>query len=236
VRRSGSARSVALGSFVDTSAVSGTLAAAAATLPDVNPAPEACFALLNAAHLDSESMTYLVVAGGTRETVLSALGADMDHVVADLSDVDFENFSAYAVAEVEGGVIAIERSGYADPSTHALGLMSAGGGAAAVARSNIQAHERFGCARDGVLIFDDNEFTFIDREKRAKLPLELVAVFDSAWVDLDEDEDDVDADLAGLFTAMAMVTVFTGVSATAQDLQRAQDGGYYRVRTFTYLE
>lgn len=204
----------------------------------MDPAPETCYEMLSAAHLNSESLTYLVVAGGTRESVLSALGADMDHPITDVSHLDFDNFSAYAVAEVKNGVVAIEHSGYADPSPRALALMSTGGRVSAVARSNIQADERFGCARDGVLVFDSNAFAFVDREERQQVPPELASLFDSAWVDLDEDDDGVDdqSDLAAVFTAMAMATEFTGVSATAHDLQRAKDGGYYRVRTLTYLE
>lgn len=192
--------------------------------------------MLEEANLDSESFTYLVVAGATRESVLSALGADPSPVAGGLSDVDFEEFSAYAVAEVDGGVIAIEHSGYADPSREALRLLSVDGGAAAVARSNIQAHERFGCARDGVLVFDAHEYTFVEPEDKARVPAELADLFESAWVDLGGDSEGEGDELGGVLTAMAMATVFTGVSASAQDIQRAQAGGYHRVRTLTYLE
>src|SRR5688572_28188084 len=128
--------------------------------------PEQYAAMLDDAGIDSESLTYLVAAGGTRESVASAMGIDLSSALDDASDLDPVQFSAYATTEVTGGVIAIEHSGYADPSPAALALMSADGRAAAVARSNIQAQERFGCARDGELVFDDDEFMYVDAEDK----------------------------------------------------------------------
>ena len=65
-----------------------------------------------------------------------------------------------AAIEVPGGVLAIELSGYGDPSTADLASLSTSG-ASAVVRCNIQAHDRFGCARAGELVFDDDEFTYV---------------------------------------------------------------------------
>ncbi len=199
--------------------------------------PEQYAAMLEEAGIDSESLTYLVVAGGSRESVASALGIDLTSVQDDRSEIDPVEFSAYAITEVSGGVIAIEHSGYADPSPAVLALLSADGRAAAVARCNIQAHERFGCARDGELVFDDDEFMYVEAEDKDQVPPELRALFDSAWVDLGEEEDDggID-DPAGVLVAMAMATVFTGVEISASDLGKAKDSTYHLVRSLTYLD
>jgi hypothetical protein len=199
--------------------------------------PEQYASMLDEAGIDTESFTFLVVAGGTRESVGAAMGIDLT-ASPDTSELDLMEFSAYALTEVTGGVIAIEHSGYADPSPAVLALMSADGGAAAVARSNIQAHERFGCARDGELVFDDNEFMYVEAEDKEQVPQELRALFDSAWVDLDEEEDDdggID-DPAGVLVALAMATLFTGVEVSATDLQRARESTYHVVKSLTYLD
>lgn len=195
--------------------------------------PEEILDLFDEAGIDMESLTVLLVAGGTRESVLSALGADPERMDNSF-DLDMEKYSAYAVAEVDGGVIAIEHSGYADPTNDALVQLSRGGGSAAVARSNIQAHERFGCARDGVLVFDEHEYTFIEREEKERVPPELRSLFDLAWVDLDDD--DAESEHTGVVVGVAMAMTFTGVRVTVEDLERAEASGYYRVRSLVYVE
>jgi hypothetical protein len=57
----------------------------------------------------------------------------MDH-----DAIAYEAMFASGLAEVQGGAVAFEHTG-------------------AVTRSNIRAHERFGCATDGVLVFDAEE-------------------------------------------------------------------------------
>src|SRR5689334_18946528 len=93
---------------------------------------------------DTESLSVVVVSGATRDTVLAGLGADLANPVEDAWDTSPET-TAWAAVEVPGGVLAIELTGYGDPSTADLLSLSADG-AAAVVRSNIQAHDRFGCA------------------------------------------------------------------------------------------
>ena len=57
---------------------------------------------------------------------------------------------------------------------------------------------------------------YVEAEDKDQVPPELRALFDSAWVDLGEEEDDggID-DPAGVLVAMAMATVFTGVEISA---------------------
>jgi hypothetical protein len=186
------------------------------------------------ADIDGESLTVILVAGGTRADVLRVLGADPVSNGEPYPDEGDDDHSAYAACEVQGGVFAMEHSGYADPSPSVLAALSELGGAAAVTRSNIQAHERFGCARDGVVLFDDNEFKYVEADEREAVPAELRELFDSAWVDLDAD-DDVYQPVEG-FVGYAMAAVHTGVVVTGDDLKRAAEGGYHRVRMLTYLE
>lgn len=127
-------------------------------------------AVFDAAGIDGESLTVLLVAGATRAGVLQLLDADPQSNGQPWPDLDDENYSGYAAAEVQGGVIAIEHTGYADPSPRVLAALSELGGTAAVARSNIQAHERFGCARDGVLVFDADEFVYVDEHEKEAVP------------------------------------------------------------------
>ena len=189
-------------------------------------------AMFEAAGIDGESLTVLLVRGGTRADVLRLLGAEAEpngEPYPDLEDVDY---SGYALAEVEGGVVAFEHTGYADPSPRVLAALSSLGGAAAVTRSNIQAHERFGCARDGRVVFDADEFMYVDEEQKESVPLELRPMFDSARVGLDGDDDEG----ASGFIGYAMAAIHTGVVVTGEDLIRAVQPGYHRVRTLTYLE
>lgn len=182
------------------------------------------------AGMDDESLTCVVVAGASRELVAEALGVDLS-TPQDPGDVDDENHSAYAVAEIAGGVVAIENSGYADPSVAALARLSADGRSAAVVRSNIQAHTRFGCASDGVVLFDAHEFTFVDDKDR--VPAELRSLFDLAWVDPDDEDGDGEED--AMAVGMAMAEVVTGLRVTSDDLQRVWESGFFRVPSLTYI-
>ncbi|SDC36838.1 DUF6461 domain-containing protein [Nocardioides lianchengensis] len=187
--------------------------------------------LLAEGPFDTESLTVLVVAGATQQDVATALGIDLAADPTEYPEADDEEFSAYAITDVEGGVLAVEHSGYADPSLDALRALSAGGRSVAVVRDNIQAHVRFGCARDGEVVFDDDEYLFLDDP--SPVPAELRPLFDLAWVDPeDEDaEDDADAVAVGL----AMAEVVTGLRLTAEDLQRVADSGYRLAPSLVYL-
>jgi hypothetical protein len=83
----------------------------------VDTAPEAIIDLLDEAGIDHASLTFLVVTGGTRESVLAGLGADAPTVAEWYS---LHPDSGYAVAEVDGGVVAVQHTGYADPSNDVL--------------------------------------------------------------------------------------------------------------------
>ena len=190
-------------------------------------------AMFEDAGVDRESLTVLLVRGGTRDDVLRLLGAEAASNGEPYPDLDDDDYSGYALAEVDGGVVAFEHTGYADPSPAVLGALSALGGAAAVTRDNIMAHERFGCARDGAVLFDADEFRYVADREKDSVPPELRPLFDSASVDLESDGDD---DAGGGFVGYAMAATHTGVVVTGDDLSRAVRQGYHRVRTLTYLE
>lgn len=191
-------------------------------------------AMLEDAGIDGESLTVLLVRGGTRAEVLQVLGAAPAAAPGPYPDLEDVDHSAYAVAEIAGGVVALEHTGYADPSPRVLGALSRLGGAAAVTRSNIQAHERFGCALDGEVLFDADEFMYVDEDEKAAVPPELRPMFDSAWFDLDAGGD-AEMEPSG-FVGFAMAAIHTRVTVTADDLTRACLQGYHRVRTLTYLD
>jgi hypothetical protein len=193
-------------------------------------------AMFESAGIDGESLSVVLVRDGTRAKVLDLLGAEAETNGQHDPDLEDDDYSAYALAEVQGGVIAFEHTGYADPSPRVLAALSELGGAAAVTRSNIQAHERFGCATDGVLVFDADEFMYVEEDEKDALPRELLPMFESVWVDLGDDGDDGDHEDAGGFVGYAMAAKHTGVVVTSDDLRRAVQQGYHRVPTLTYLE
>ena len=189
-------------------------------------------AMFDSAAMDGESLTVLLVAGARRSEVLRLLGADPEPIGLEsvLGSVDV---SAYAAAQVSGGVVAFEHTGYADPSPSVLAALSALGGSAAVTRSNIQGHSRFGCDRAGELEFDADEFMFVEAEQKAAVPPELRALFDSAWIDLDAEDDEGEAEG---WVGLEMAARHTGVRFTADDLRSAVTAGYHRVRSLTYFK
>jgi hypothetical protein len=193
--------------------------------------PEHYASLLEESGLDGESLTVVLVGGADLASAARALGLDLDQPLDGQGILDEEEWSAYALVEVDGGVVAIESTGYADPSLDALGLLSAPSGRAAVVRSNIQAHVRFGCARDGVVVFDDDEYAFT--EDPDAVPDELRDLFALARMDLDGDgEADDDADWLGVGWAMA--ESFTGVRVSAADLETLAEVPSYRARSLVY--
>ena len=183
-----------------------------------------------------DSQTILVVAGATLEEVRAVVLADAA-LPTDGRTLGDDEVSAYGFVEVEGGVLAVEHTGYADPSVNALVQLSAGGRKAAVVRDNIQAHVRFGGARDGALLFDDDEYIFIDAERRSQVPDELRPLFDLAWVDVDADDQEEEADPVAV--ALAMAELVTGIVLTAEDFTRLAElprSEWHGVRLMSYVE
>lgn len=183
-----------------------------------------------------DGATVLVVRGATVEEVVRALGGVVPDAVPEHEwDGDELLWSTYRLTTIDGGVLATEDTGYADPSNSALVELSQGGRAAAVVRDNIQAHCRFGCARDGQLVFDNDEYTFL--EDHSGVPDELRPLFGLAWVDLTDDalepiEDDSTA------VGLAMAEVITGLHLTPQDASRleADDATVVAVKPFAYSD
>ncbi|NPD06946.1 hypothetical protein HN031_19910 [Nocardioides sp. zg-1308] len=178
--------------------------------------------------------TTLVVRGASVSDVVEALGGvALGSVPEDELDGDEPIWATYALAEVDGGVIACEDTGYADPPNAVLVALSEGGRAAAVVRDNIQAHGRFGCARDGELLFDDDEYRFV--EDRSSVPEEIRALFDLAWVDLGQEESEAQEDDTNA-VGLAMAEVITGIRLTPADAARLEgdDATVVAVRQLQY--
>jgi hypothetical protein len=159
--------------------------------------------------------TTLVVRGRSVDEVVEALGG----VPADTLDEDElygeePVWAVYTLIAIEGGVVATEDTGYADPPNAVLTMLSEGGRAAAVVRDNIQAHGRFGYARDGALLFDDDEWRFL--ADRDSVPDEVRALLDLGWVDLGDDSEPREDDTTAI--GLAMAEVATGLRLTSADM------------------
>jgi len=178
--------------------------------------------------IDTESLTLVVASDASREEVAEALGIDLS-TRQDVSDLP-EDLSGYALLEVAGGVLALEPTGYADPSLEALRRLSAPSRAVAVVRSNIQAHTRFGAARDGEVVFDAHQYTFVD--DLDTVPAELRPLFDLAWVDPEDVDADPEAD--DVAVGLAMAEVVTGVALTAADLSAVWAQPFFRAPSLVY--
>lgn len=188
-------------------------------------------ALLEDGPFDTEAITVVLAAGATQEEVAAALGIDLAADPTEWPEAADEEHSAYALADIAGGVVAVETGGYADPGLAALRELSRDGRRVAVVRDNIQGHLRFGCARDGEVAFDDDELLFLDDPGR--VPVELRALFDTVWTDPEGDgEPDEDAD--PLAVALAMAEVATGLHLEADDWQRVADSGYRTAPSLVY--
>lgn len=177
--------------------------------------------------------TVLVVAGACVDEVADALEADRSGTVDPYAAAGTEvpTHAAYSFVQLPDGVLAMEDMGYADPPNSALVALSVGGRSVALVREDIAAHTRFACARDGVLLFDADEYVFV--EDRSAVPEELRPLFDRAWVDLDAEDDDVES---ALVVGLAMVEQVTGIEVTVEDVERAssRDATRYPVPTMRY--
>ncbi|MEZ0578161.1 DUF6461 domain-containing protein [Nocardioides sp. MH1] len=168
---------------------------------------------------DSESLTLLVVAGASRDCVARALDVDLHEPVTHPWDDETESdFAAWALVEIDGGVLGVEYTGYGDPTADALRAMSRGGGAAAVVRSNLDAQLRFGCARDAAVVFDAHQLAAV--EDPAAVPSELRPLFQLVH----DDNDEADAFVVGL----AMAEVVTGLELTSQEALLLAGAQFFR--------
>lgn len=166
---------------------------------------------------DTESATLLVVAdpAATVESVAAALGARLAQEQASGWD-GAEEETAWSLVAVAGGVLAFEDTGYGDPSLAALSALSRGG-TASVVRSNIDGSERFGYARGGEVLFDDDEYCFL--EDTSEVPGEVRALVELACLDPEEDDDAEDAP-SGFVVGLALVEQVTGLRLLPADLAR----------------
>jgi hypothetical protein len=187
------------------------------------------------AFYDTESLTVLVVAGRSRDQVARTLGVDLGTPTGDPWAGD--KSTGWALMNLPSGVLAIEPTGYGDPTNAALVELSSDGGAAAVTRSNIQAHHRFGCARDGELLYDNDEYVY--EENLEVVPAEIRSLFDLAWVDLDAEDDDEDDDgdwTDPLAVGLAMAEVVTGIERTAAQAAGVDADGFFVAPGLVYAK
>lgn len=179
--------------------------------------------------VEDAGRTLLLVTGSSVEAVLSLLGASAHPVSLGRWD---DSGSAYAATTVPGGVLAIELSGFADPSSETLARLSSGG-AAAVAAGGGEATERFACARDGVVEWEASDWDMLDIEEIAEVPIQLRGLFDTAWRSLDATDDEDDPDVDPSAVAVAMAEEFTGLRVTRADVAGLVDGDTWHPVTFS---
>ncbi len=173
---------------------------------------------------DPESLTVLVVAGASRDAVAHALDVDLHEPVGHPWDNKHgSDYAAWALVEIDGGVLGVEYTGFGDPSVAALATMTKGGAAAAVVRSNIEAHVRFGCARDAEVLFDAHEFEHV--EEPDVVPDELRPLFDRVR------EDDAPD---GFAVALAMAEVVTGLELTYEEALLVNAAQFFRGPSMAY--
>jgi hypothetical protein len=179
---------------------------------------------------DLESLTILVVAGASRDQVAQALNVDLTEPTG---GEWAEEYTSWGLVEVPGGVVGIETSGYGDPTLGALRELSASGRAAAVVRSNIDGQIRFGCARDGELLYDNDEYIYA--EDISDVPAEVRSLFELAWDDL-EDEDEDDDGPSALAVGLAMAEVVTGIELTAEQVAEVEAAEFFKAPTLVYAD
>lgn len=195
-------------------------------------------AVLDEEVYDLESISIVVVTGATRTEVAAALEVDLDAPTTEWPDWEIDDMSGYSLTDLPdgAGVLAVELSGYADPSLAALRLLTRGGRAAAVVRDDIKAHLRFAGARDGEIVFDDDSINILDADDAGRLPDALRPLFDQAWGSGADDDPDDEALERAFPTALAMAEIVTGVRLTADDLRAAHEAGYRPAPTMRYAE
>jgi hypothetical protein len=182
---------------------------------------------------DSESLTLLVVAGASRDCVARALAVDLHEPVGHPWDEDHDtDFAAWALVEIDGGVLGVEYTGYGDPTVDALRAMSRDGGSVAVVRSNIDAQLRFGCARDAKVLFDAHEYRYVDDPDA--VPGELRPLFDLVHDDLESDEAEPDDAPDGVVVGLAMAEVVTGLELTSQEALLLASAQFFKGPSLVY--
>ena len=169
-----------------------------------------------------------------RAHVGKILHVDLGIEVPD-GESDDESVTGWALADIAGGVVGIEHTGYGDPTLEMLRELSRARWRGRRRTDNVMAHLRFGCARDGELLFDDDEFMYT--EDADSVPTELRELFDLVYDDLesDEDEDNQNEDGPDPFAVgLAMVQKFTGISLDGDDADAAEAASYWAGPTQKY--
>ncbi len=156
----------------------------------------------------SQEGTWVFVADMTVDEAVDRLLGPEPRVMTpeDERRLDSGAWSAYSFTPVGTGVVAFERTGFADPRGRRLAALSAGGGVSAVATGNVEAMTRFGYARDGRIVFDEVDYAFVEDLERIPAEVRDLAALAGAGTD------GLSAETGDWFVAaLAMAELVTGV-------------------------
>ncbi len=156
----------------------------------------------------SQEGTWVFVADMTVDEAVDRLLGPEPRVVTpkDERRLDSGAWSAYSFTPVGTGVVAFERTGFADPRGRRLAALSAGGGVSAVATGDVEAMSRFGYARDGKIVFDEVDYAFVEDLER--IPAEVRDLAALVWAG----PGSFSAETGDWFVAaLAMAELVTGV-------------------------
>lgn len=140
------------------------------------------------------------------EAIERLLGPDPE-IITEEQLQETADASAYTFVQVGDGVVAHEPTGFSDPSGRLLARLSRGGVTSAVTTGNIESMTRFGYARDGRVVFDDDEYAFVPDLRR--IPREVRDLAALAWVDLEAEAPEGLTDWVAV--GLAMCDKVTGV-------------------------
>lgn len=153
-----------------------------------------------------------VATAATRGAVAAAFGADLSAPTPEAHGDGVQLYASFL--EVGGAQVVVEDNGFRGNDDSVLVRVSDGGRAAS-AFWNVDGVTRFGCARDGRLLFNQ-EFSLLDRWPG--LPADLVPLAERAAGEGAQEH------IAAI--ALAMVEQFTGVRVTAEHVSSALRTGF----------
>ncbi|MFS3129085.1 hypothetical protein ACLM5J_11855 [Nocardioides sp. Bht2] len=182
--------------------------------------------------LPYDSVSVLVVRGARPRQVAKILGADLSRTVhPDEVDLLPEERTVWSFRRIDGGVLAVELTGYGDPTRSALAKLSAIGGSAAVVRDDIDAITRFAAATDGALVFDGDEYAFVDDP--ALYPDHLRSIASRAWVDLSKPLTDTEED--PFTVGLELITAHTGLTFGMAEIESTAERSGFSAPTLVYI-
>lgn len=182
--------------------------------------------------LSYDSVSVLVVRGGTPRQVAKILGADLSRTVQpENADLLPGERTVWSLRRIDGGVLGVELTGYGDPTRAALAELSALGGSAAVVRDDIDARTRFAAATDGALVFDEDEYDFVDDP--ALYPGHLRSIARRAWVDLSKPLAHTEEDPVAV--GLGLITAHTGLTFSLAEIEATAAKSGFSAPTLVYI-